>query len=191
MTRIKVQYSKPKRTCTDKFSNYRKYKDPIQGDFGKKCGYCDDLDFYMGGKSGYHIDHFKPKKHYPDLETEYSNLVYSCPFCNIAKSDKWRDKEGFIDPCLADYDEHLYRDDQGKICHSSPRGEYIYRNLKLSLRRHQVIWLVEKLERQKIEVKSQIELLKDDDSLLEMKVLKQFYEIQKAIDQYLNFFREG
>jgi uncharacterized protein (TIGR02646 family) len=85
--------SKPTRTCAESYSNYRSFKKHLENDFNNRCGYCDDPDSYYGQEISYHIDHFKPKSEFPELEVEYKNLVYSCPYCNRAKSNKWKAKK--------------------------------------------------------------------------------------------------
>ncbi|MFW8696104.1 HNH endonuclease, partial [Mesorhizobium japonicum] len=73
-----------------------------------KCGYCDTPDYYSGGRTGFHIDHFAPKSKFDLLKNEYNNLVYCCPICNLGKSDDWPGDNpntsfmgdiGYIDPC--------------------------------------------------------------------------------------------
>ena len=144
-----VQKTKPIRTCTKTYTRYTSFKPFIREDFNRRCGYCDDLDIlYNGGVRSYQIDHFKPKKFFPELETDYNNLVYCCPFCNRAKWDKWRE-QGFIDPCTDLYDEHLERDSNGEIKYKSLRGKYSYKNLNLCLKRHELLWMIEKIIIQK------------------------------------------
>lgn len=138
----------PKRTFTDKYDSYKKYKAPLVTDFNNRCGYCDAIDFWLGGSQFYHIDHFKPKSIFPQLETEYSNLVYSCPYCNIFKSNDWV-AEGdivYIDPCDDSYSVHFYRDRSGNILPETECGNYIHKKLHLYLMRHSVIWNLTRLK---------------------------------------------
>ena len=61
------------------------------------CVYCGrKLDLSSPGKS-YHIEHFRPRSHYPELQTSLINLFLSCgpqsregnhsEICGTAKSD--------------------------------------------------------------------------------------------------------
>ena len=93
-------------------------KKHLAEDFGHRCAYCDDLDTYGGGYRAYHVEHFAPKEKFPALRFDYDNLLYACPWCNRAKWDIWPSndpkinvvgKEGFIDPCSEEYDQHLER----------------------------------------------------------------------------------
>ena len=136
-------------------NNYREYKASLRSDFLERCGYCDAQDEYFGGVTGAHIDHFAPKKKFPALKEEYTNLVYTCGFCNRAKSDKWigndptvpnNGRQGFVDPCSSDYDEHLARSRSGEIVPTSVLGEYQVDNLNFRLMRHKFIWQAQKLD---------------------------------------------
>ncbi|CAC9538139.1 hypothetical protein [uncultured Gammaproteobacteria bacterium] len=181
-----VQKQKPSRTCTKTYSSYRSFRSYLADDFNHRCGYCDDPDIHYGQTISYHIDHFKPKSKFPDLETNYSNLVYSCPYCNGAKSDKWQEVDGFIDPCDNEYDKHLERTDKGKITCVTQRGQYIVENLRLYLKRHELIWSLAILEWQK----QQLNQINTIDSN-ELMVLRKFKEIQEQIDKYNNILKDG
>ncbi len=146
---------RPARSAVTQQANYRSYKSDLRRDFGSRCGYCDDSDEYFGGSHGSHIDHFAPKSKFPELELDYRNLVYSCPFCNRAKSNKWvgddsskphNGKCGFVDPCEPEYEDHLTRDTAGKIIALTKLGDYLIKNLNLQLIRHQYIWQAQKLD---------------------------------------------
>lgn len=146
----------------------RKYgyqKDNLKNDFHGSCGYCGSPDHIFGGRSGFQIDHFAPQSKFPELTNVYTNLVYSCPICNRGKSSKWpsdnpvqsiKGEEGFIHPCSKDYNEHLYRNEDGSIASNSAVGNYMIQELKLYLLRHQVIWVREELRELILEVKKKV-----------------------------------
>lgn len=146
----------PRRTCTSKYREYRKYKEDLRSDFGNRCGYCDDIDYLCGGIKGFHIDHFRPRVPFAHLLNEYRNLVYACPYCNGSKSNDWpsgveniavlADGRGYLDPCDDILDTHFERYDHGRIRPKTPTGKYMYKKLKLGLRRHQLAWAYEQLE---------------------------------------------
>ena len=123
---------------------YRKYKEFLRTDFNKRCGYSDCPEIWFGGKSNFHIDHFLPKSKHPQLECQYSNLIYSCSFINIAKSD---DEGQYLDPCEIDYNDHFERDELGNIIPKteSEQAEYMIRKLKMYLKRYGIIWMLENL----------------------------------------------
>lgn len=184
-----IQREKPIRTCIKIYASYRSFKSYIRDDFNKRCGYCDDLDYFHGGKRGYQIDHFRPHSisRFTVLKEDYSNLVYSCPFCNGAKSNKWKDNEGFIDPCNEEYTTHLERNNKGQIKSKSEQGRYIYTNLNFYLKRHELLWMIERLEEQSIEINSYLDTL-DEGHDLELKILREFRKIQNQIKEYTNLF---
>ncbi len=183
-----IQEKKPVKTCQKTYANYTSFKPYLRADFNNRCGYCDCDDYHAGGSRGFQIDHFKPVKLFEGLKLTYSNLVYSCPYCNRAKWDKWKDPDGFLDPCTTEYDDHLHRNDDGQIMYNSDRGKYIFEELKLGLERHEILWLIRKLENQK-EVLNK--LLQDigQEHEKEVDVLRRFVEIQNTVDQHTKLFR--
>lgn len=180
MNRIPFRKETPKRSCEDKFSSYRKYKGALIKDFNRRCGYTDCPDRWFGGENTFHIDHFKPRKKYPDLETEYSNLVYACSYINILKSDD--DSTHYLDPCEEDYNYHFYRDKSGKICPnpSSEKAKYMHTKLKLGLMRYQAIWLLEEIFTTLENVNCAIDNLSGENhltrdlNLIQTRLLKEF-----------------
>ena len=46
------------------------------------CGYCEDSE-------ASEIDHFYPKRFYPQFTFDWDNFLYSCSICNRAKSDRF------------------------------------------------------------------------------------------------------
>ena len=189
MAEYSVQKVQPKRICDKIYKCYRSFKPYLRKDFNQRCGYCDDLDSYSDGSRAYHIDHFKPHSipKFLKLKHCYDNLVYACPYCNGAKSNKWEDKNGFIDPCENEYNNHLYRNKKGQICYKTKQGKYIVENLKLSLLRHELLWIIEKLEAQKRELKIR---LGSEKSEQRVKILEQFLKIQNIIDDYTGKFKQ-
>ena len=144
----------PKRTCTKKYKSYRSFKPYIRADFNSRCGYTDCPDFWFGGSQTFHIDHFKPKTKNPELEVEYSNLVYCCSYVNILKSD---DEGSYVDPCDINFDNHFKRSSDGTIIPTSSEGSYMHKKLKLYLKRYQTIWMLEELRTKMSELKVVIE----------------------------------
>jgi hypothetical protein len=69
-------------------SSYRTYRPILRDEFGKRCVYC-ALPDRLKGKESFGVDHYRPKKKFPNLETEYSNLFYACNICNSRKGDFW------------------------------------------------------------------------------------------------------
>jgi hypothetical protein len=125
-------------------------------DFKHRCAYCDDLDSIYGGPRLYDVEHFAPKEKFPALEFTYDNLLYACTYCNNSKNDDWPSGNstisvvgdcGYVDPCTDAYYDHLDRDERtGKIYSKSDLGKYMYDHLKLYLRRHEIIYMLDKLQ---------------------------------------------
>ena len=136
-------------------------------DFKHRCAYCDDLDSIYGGQASYAVEHFAPKGKFPQLKYTYDNLLYACRFCNTSKSDDWPSnspsinvvgERGYIDPCTDEYYKHLDRDDStGCIYYKTELGKYMYEHLKLYLKRHSTIFMVEKLKGKREELSASID----------------------------------
>lgn len=164
MERIKIK--KPVRSYTGEvWKTNSSNKKRLAIDFEHKCAYCDDSDKYSGGYNTYHVEHFAPKEKFADLEFTYDNLLYSCPYCNISKSNKWVGKTatenivgdvGFVDPCTDDYYNHLYRNTSGEIKYSTNIGRYMYYEMKLYLKRHKILYNLEKIRAKKDYIKDLI-----------------------------------
>lgn len=182
-----------RRTDIYKYADFHNYKPYLRVDFNKKCGYCDDSDIRNGGHRYYQIDHFVPQNVFINLkDNDYHNLVYSCPFCNRAKWHKWPSNDesivifennGFIDPCSADFDNHLERNAVGEINAQTEIGHYMFKELNLGLKRHAILWNLEKLITQINEIKILIDNEKDD-TLRE--TLLSLYEEQKRFQDSLD-----
>lgn len=165
MNNIAFRQLAPKRTYTGKvLKDYKGYKDFLERDFNERCGYTDCQQIWFGGKRNFQIDHFKPKIKFPDLETAYSNLIYSCSYVNRAKSD---DLGNYIDPCDEDYNNYFYRDELGNIYpnQNSESARYMYRILKFYLKRYSIIWLLEQFEIKKERLRKLIEETKDKEAM--------------------------
>lgn len=182
----KFRDKSPQRTCTKTYASYKSYKSYLKKDFNNKCGYTDCSDFWFGGKNSFHIDHFKPLTKYPNLEKNYSNLVYCCSYVNILKSD---DEGNYIDPCDVDYNLHFERDVDGNIIpkRNSPQARYMYSKLKLYLKRYQVIWKLEKIRSTMDKVKLAINSLKNDGLKQELLILQG--ELGNELLTYLEYLK--
>lgn len=185
----KIQKLKPSRTCAKTYADYKSFKPYITQDFNHRCGYCDSHDRFFGSDKNFQIDHFKPHSipSFTLLKHDYSNLIYSCQSCNRAKSNKWKDVNGFIDPCETAYDDVVFRSDKGKIEHNgTEQGRYIHINLNFFLQRHELLWSVEKLEEQRIEINKLLDGNVYKDESIEFKLLKEFRMVQNEITKYTN-----
>ena len=113
----------PIRTCTRTFPDYHNYKPYLAKDFNQKCGYTNCSQMWFGGQRTFQIDHLKPWTKYPELKTDYSNLVYCCSYVN----------------------EHFERDDMGCIIPKTNQGRYMVKHMHLNLYRYAIIWNLDRL----------------------------------------------
>lgn len=72
--------------------SYKKYKPLLREEFNSRCVYC-MLPDRLKGQESFGIDHYKPKRKFPTLAFEYSNLFYACNVCNSRKGDFWPSTE--------------------------------------------------------------------------------------------------
>jgi hypothetical protein len=176
-----------------KYSDFHRYKPFLRTDFNKRCGYCNDSDIRNGGHRFYQIDHFVPQKVFKKLKSnDYHNLVYSCPFCNRAKWHKWPSNDesvvitgnaGFVDPCLTEFDNHLKRNSDGEIKAKTDLGQYMWKELNLGLKRHAIIWNIEKLINQINEVKLLLDNEQDENvKEILLSLLEEQKEFQDSLD---------
>lgn len=73
-----------------------------------KCAYCECL---LGEESKYmEVEHFLPKKDYPQLVVVWDNLLPACKRCNLpsAKGTHDPNTEPIINPTITNPKEHLY-----------------------------------------------------------------------------------
>ena len=181
----KFRLKTPRRRKESRETNqYQDHKDDLKEDFNHRCGYCDAPDKWRD--TYYEIDHFVPKTFLKTIGiAEYSNLVYSCRYCNNAKSNTWPTgnekvhndgEQGFIDPCNHTYDKCFERDENGFI---RPRGNelsrYIYKALRLDHRRHANYWILEKLESTLLKIEGYVS--KADSELLTSELFRRYATI--------------
>lgn len=197
-----IHTKKPNRREIDQRNLYKLYRKEIREDFNNSCGYCDDSDQFLD-RICFHIDHFAPQDKFPELKTSYKNLIYSCRFCNIKKSNHWisdnpdmghDNTSGFVDPCTDEYDKHLSRDENGRIIGETPVGQYMVRHLNLNLLRHQLLWRARRARKLRNEIKALLELneaagYKQDQSQFEL--LQRFVELTTDIDNYETLAADG
>ncbi len=149
---------KIQRTCTKKFHTPQKYKKYLQKDFHGRCGYCNMSEELV--TVSFHVEHFVPEKIFKGkkdyLRTDYNNLMWSCPKCNLSKGDKYQGdlsgsseivNELFYNPAKIDYNQIFYRNELGGIDSDDPKGREMINTLKLYRPVHNLAWLLEQLEK--------------------------------------------
>jgi hypothetical protein len=68
---------------------YQLYKPFLRTEFSATCVYCRLAEKVNGGSDKHGVDHYRPKKKFPALETTYANLFFACNTCNRLKGDYW------------------------------------------------------------------------------------------------------
>jgi 5-methylcytosine-specific restriction endonuclease McrA len=66
---------------------YGEYREHLRHDFFCSCAYC-SMSEAEALAIRFTIDHYEPKTARPELENEYSNLMYACDECNTRKGDR-------------------------------------------------------------------------------------------------------
>jgi uncharacterized protein (TIGR02646 family) len=193
-------------TKSPKEGKWTEHKSDLQEDFNFHCGYCGSYDGYR--HTWFEVDHFIPKSLFIPLgkisTVEYTNLVYSCKFCNNNKLSKWpsndvnipnQNDEGFIDPCDKDYDNHFFRTVDGGIMWKSDLGKWMWKYaFKFDERDYSIKLLWELNQRRKLIDAFIIELNKRNINSEEYKeILKEaekisfeYYRYDKELMNYYN-----
>lgn len=191
---LTVRAVSPSRSTVPVRTRYLQYREDLRRDFAAACGYCGDEDVRID-RIGFHVDHFAPRKLFPDLECHYGNLVYACRFCNISKSDHWVGTDaaihnngvcGFVDPCSEEYETHFRREPTGGIVPVTELGAYIARRLRLGLLRHELLWQARRARALRGEVETLITKLKAraDRSDSYINLLERYITLTEAIEDY-------
>ena len=158
MTRLRFKKHRIERTCTKKYTDYHSYKSSLQKDFGGHCAYC-NLNEEWVAPLPFEVEHFIPRtilkaQGRKDLDTDYRNLMLSCPRCNKLKGNRF---EGditeyeirnpyFYNPAETDYNTIFYRDEKGRIHSDDELGQQMIRMLRLYRPSKQVAWMLDELK---------------------------------------------
>lgn len=176
-------------------TNFKDHKTELEEDFFGICGYCGK--HFKATLCDSQIEHFVPKKKYPDYENKYSNLVLACKVCNNKKRSDWPSgdpsknitddgKKGYVDPASDEFDNHLERSGDGNIVHKTDIGEYMAKRLGFEYRpiseNHKIKELYEaiqvlRLKKEKRDSSYDAELL--NALLLDCEDLRQQIHMQK------------
>lgn len=76
----------------------------LQETFGK-CAYCESKITHICPGD---VEHFKPKRCFPELIFAWPNLTITCPKCNVKKGDYFSEKEPLINPFVDNPDKYIY-----------------------------------------------------------------------------------
>jgi len=127
---------------------YREYRDCVRLEFAFTCVYCLSAEREVApgaAYGGFEIEQFRPQgqRRFRRLRNEYSNLLWACRACNLAKGDAWPTDdevsrgERFVDPCAEPLGAHLGFEGAGVVAlDASPAGEFMLVELNLNSRQH-------------------------------------------------------
>lgn len=171
-----------KRNCDEKYNDYHKYKKYLKIDFSNRCAYCNMHDNWIMPLP-FQIDHFIPRAKFEqvkrnDLDTDYRNLMYSCPVCNRLKSDIFDGEipediitnPYFYNPVDIDYNTIFTRDEKGQIQSEDELGRNMIKRLQLYRPTKQMAWYLDELKQvyDEIEKRMQSEMDLEQRSKLEI-----------------------
>lgn len=145
------------RTCKEQFDYYPRYRKFLEKDFQGRCCYCNMPSELL--TISYHVEHFIPVKAFEgkkdSLLTEYENLMWACPKCNLSKGNKYEgdlehsskiENKLFYNPVEVDYNDIFFRNEIGGIDSEDEKGRDMIKTLKLYRPIHNLAWLIERLE---------------------------------------------
>ena len=118
------------------FSDYRTFKPYLREEFRGKCVYCRVPDGLMKPE-GFCVEHYRPRKRFPELECAYTNLFYACNGCNNKKGIYWPSGEEsakgivLLNPCDMVMSEHV-RFRGATVMPRSKQGEFFIDWLQLN-----------------------------------------------------------
>lgn len=107
---------------------YSSYRDWLRDEFLFRCVYCLQREQWSNRGTTFHADHFFPVAMNPDLECEYSNLVYACATCNEAKQATL----GLPNPCRVAFHDCLRVMADGRVDALNAEGHKLKQVLRLN-----------------------------------------------------------
>lgn len=178
-----MNWKMPRRPRTPpKTGRYSEWKQEIAADCHNQCIYCCIPDSRYGGIDNFHVEHYRPKSLFGDLENSIGNLYLACAICNRFKSDDWPNEPlpdhsaaSYPDPHTCDYST-LFSVESGSF---SIAGLYVasrYLVERLYLNRPQLL-----RERRHAQLLNELTLLKEWFNL-HIKLLKDSTDIQLLRD---------
>ena len=114
------------------YKDYESYRDWLRDEFTFRCVYCLHRENWYGRPGAFNIEHFVPVAVNPLGRCEYSNLLYACATCNLAKSDIL----GVPDPCQVPFADCLRVKSAGEVEALNEHGEKLCDALRLNNRKN-------------------------------------------------------
>ncbi len=120
--------------------HYRDWKQQLAVEGCRQCVYCAIHESAFGGFRNFHVEHYRPKRSFPELEDDYQNLFYACGICNVFKGADWPadptealDQPAYPSPSEIDYCEILSTDETtGEVRANCVAGNYLVQKIYLN-----------------------------------------------------------
>ncbi len=92
--------------------SYSSWKELLAEEGFHQCVYCAIRESSFGGIRNFHVEHYKPKHLFRDLENDFQNLFYACCICNVFKGGDWPGDPdpAFRSPCFPNPSKINYGD---------------------------------------------------------------------------------
>ena len=110
------------------YQSYESYRDWLRDEFVFRCVYCLHREQWYDRGATFHIDHFIPVATDPGMTLEYTNLLYACGTCNIAKCDVL----GVPDPCSVAFADCVRIREDGQMEALNEAGQSLVKKLRLN-----------------------------------------------------------
>jgi hypothetical protein len=116
------------------------YREHVRADFDETCAHCCLPEKYAQGRSGFQVDHFRPKWMFTSrlAANHFHNLYWTCYACNKQKHDKWPSANAqaagarFVDLCIDEFEHHFRITKDFELVPISPAGRYTIQMLLLN-----------------------------------------------------------
>ncbi|MEX2309816.1 MAG: HNH endonuclease [Pirellulales bacterium] len=110
------------------YIDYDSYRDWLRDEFVFRCVYCLHREQWYSRAGTFNVEHFIPVSVDPKGRCEYTNLLYACLTCNIAKQDIM----GVPDPCQVAFHKCLRAKSNGEFEALNKDGEKLRDVLRLN-----------------------------------------------------------
>ncbi len=110
------------------YVDYGSYRDWLRDEFTFRCVYCLHRELWYGRTGTFDIEHSVPVSVDPARKCDYTNLLYSCRTCNVAKSDIL----AVPDPCVVAFGDCLRIKTDGEVESLNADGRRLLDVLRLN-----------------------------------------------------------
>lgn len=116
------------------------WKQAIANHCDGRCVYCAIPEGRFGGIRNFHVEHFRPRVRFRQLEDDIRNLYLACAICNVLKCDDWpaepvadHSVAAYPDPSVTDYNTlFLVRSDTHEVTSAVSAGKYLIERILLN-----------------------------------------------------------